>query len=129
MLLFGGLSFLGGLVGFCSLYVASSTYEHTIGTIRKFQTKRVYRYRKMRYEHEMQISYPTVRYGNLSVSQITHWPFRSVGDELSVWYHPNRPWDIRLPGAECGLWGFLTVLGVICIYGGLLVRKSLSIVK
>lgn len=123
VLVVGIFLFGGGTVGLYSLYTASQNYERTVGVVRKFQTKRIYRYRKMRYESRMQVVYPTTRYGEMSVSKISHWPFRSVGDKLTIWYRPDRPHEIRLPKSECMLWGSLVVLGLICIYSGIIIWR------
>ena len=52
----------GGVWGFYSLYAISHRYEHTTGIIRTLQTKKIYRYRKIRYKKEMQIAYSTDKY-------------------------------------------------------------------
>ena len=58
LLLISGIVLLGGGVwGFYSLYAISHRYEHTTGIIRTLQTKKIYRYRKIRYKKEMQICY------------------------------------------------------------------------
>lgn len=124
MLAVGVLFLLGGVGGFASLCIASQNYEHTTGVIRKYQTKRVHRFRKIRYKSEMLIGYPTPKYGEMFVSRASYWPFRSEGDRLPVWYHPEHPRDIRLPNSECLLWGFLTVSGLIVIYVGTRLRKE-----
>ena len=108
----GSLLLLGGISGFYSLYLASQSYETTTAVITKLQKKKEYRSRKVRYNYTIWISYPTQKYGNLSASQTTHNPFQQVGDELTVWYHPERPREIRLPASECWLWTLLTGLGL-----------------
>ena len=120
----GSLLLLGGISGFYSLYLASQSYETTTAVITKLQKKKEYRSRKVRYNYTIWISYPTQKYGNLSASQTTHNPFQQVGDELTVWYHPERPREIRLPASECWLWTLLTGLGMLCIYGGFYFRTK-----
>ena len=120
----GSLLLLGGRSGFYSLYLASQSYETTTAVITKLQKKKEYRSRKVRYNYTIWISYPTQKYGNLSASQTTHNPFQQVGDELTVWYHPERPREIRLPASECWLWTLLTGLGLLCIYGGFYFRTK-----
>jgi hypothetical protein len=118
----GSLLLLGGISGFHSL--ASQSYETTTAVITKLQKKKEYRSRKVRYNYTIWISYPTQKYGNLSTSQTTHNSFQQVGDELTVWYHPERPREIRLPASECWLWTLLTGLGLLCIYGGFYFRTK-----
>lgn len=120
----GSLLLLGGISGFYSLYLASQRHETTTAVITKLQKKKEYRSRKVRYNYAIWISYPTQKYGNLSASQTTHNPFQQVGDELTVWYHPERPREIRLPASECWLWTLLTGLGLLCIYGGFYFRTK-----
>ena len=120
----GSLLLLGGISGFYSLYLASQSYETTTAVITKLQKKKEYRSRKVRYNYTIWISYPTQKYGNLSASQTTHNPFLQVGDELTVWYHPERPREIRLPASECWLWTLLTGFGLLCIYGGFYFRTK-----
>lgn len=120
----GSLLLLGGISGLYSLYLASQSYETTTAVITKLQKKKEYRSRKVRYNYTIWISYPTQKYGNLSASQTTHNPFQQVGDELTVWYHPERPREIRLPASECWLWTLLTGLGLLCIYGGFYFRTK-----
>lgn len=120
----GSLFLLSGISGFYSLYLASQSYETTTAVITKLQKKKEYRSRKVRYNYTIWISYPTQKYGNLSTSQTTHNPFQQVGDELTVWYHPERPREIRLPASECWLWTLLTGLGLLCIYGGFYFRTK-----
>ena len=57
LLVVGTFLLLGGAGGFVSLYMASQKYEHTTGVIRDYQTRKIYRYRKIRYESQMLISY------------------------------------------------------------------------
>ena len=75
LLLISGIVLLGGGVwGFYSLYAISHRYEHTTGIIRTLQTKKIYRYRKIRYKKEMQIAYSTDKYGDLFATRISYWP-------------------------------------------------------
>lgn len=118
LLFIGIILFLGGLTGSYSLYKASQKYERTTGVVCVLQTKKVYRHRKLRYYSQMTISYPTSKYGNVRVSMESYDPFRKKGDELPVWYHPERPREVRLPKSEGCLWGFFIVAGMACIYVG-----------
>lgn len=118
LLVVGGFLFLGGIVGLSSLFIASKDCETTTGVVKKYQSKRVYRHRKIRYENEMLICYSTPRYGDLYVSEKSYCPFRKVGDEVTVWYHPEHPREIRLLVLECCIWGVLLVFGVLCIAAG-----------
>lgn len=124
LLVVGGFLFLGGAVGLTSLYIASKDHESTTGVVKKYDRKRVYRHRKIRYESEMLISYPTPKYGEMHVYKKSHCPFREVGDELTVWYHRERPEEIRLPVSESILFGTLVVFGLLCTYGGICYRKA-----
>lgn len=124
LLVVGGFLFLGGIVGLSSLIIASKDCETTTGVVKKYNRKRIYRRRKIRYESEMLICYPTLKYGDMYVYEKSHNPFRKVGDELTVWYDRNRPEAIRLPVSESILFGTLVVFGVLCTYGGICYRKA-----
>lgn len=119
----GALLLLGGLGGFASLHVASRGYESTTGVIEEFQQEVVYRHRKRHYKNHLRIRFTTPRYGDQRVTYDSHWPFRSKGDEITLWYRPDNLQEIRLPYEEAALWTLLTAAGAICIYGGLSVRR------
>lgn len=104
---------LGSLYGFFSLYRTSGTFEHTVAVVQRIDTRKVYRHRKIRYESEMLLAYPTERYGMLYTSQRNYWPFRETGDRLSLLYDPKHPRNIRLSGAEIFLWSVLLIVGGI----------------
>ena len=97
LLVVGVCLFLGGVAGLGSLYMVSKNCESTTGVVKKYDRKRVYRHRKIRYESTMLVSYSTPKYGEMHVYKKSHCPFREVGDELTVWYDRNRPEAIRLP--------------------------------
>lgn len=124
MLVVGAILFLGGIVGFYSLYQNFKEYEHTTAVVLKLQTKKVYRQRKIRYDTDMLLRYPTTKYGELSVSMKSYNPFRHEGDELSLWYHPERPREVIQPLDESLVWGILLIAGLICISGGKIKRES-----
>lgn len=124
LLVVGGFLFLGGAVGLTDLYIASKDCESTTGIVKKYDRKRVFRHRKIRYESEILISYPTPQYGDMHVYQRSYCPFRKVGDELTVWYYRERPEKIRLPFSESILFGTLVVFGLLCTYGGICYRKA-----
>lgn len=124
LLVVGVCLFLGGVAGLGSLYMASKDCESTTGVVKKYDRKRVYRHRKIRYESTMLVSYSTPKYGEMHVYKKSYCPFREVGDELTVWYDRNRPEAIRLPVSESILFGTLVVFGVLCTYGGICYRKA-----
>lgn len=100
LLVVGVCLFLGGVAGLGSLYMVSKDCESTAGVVKKYDRKRVYRHRKIRYESTMLVSYSTPKYGEMHVYKKSHCPFREVGNELTVWYDRNRPEAIRLPVSE-----------------------------
>lgn len=126
LLVVGGFLFLGGIVGLSSLIIALKDCETTTGVVKKYNRKRIYRRRKIRYESEMLICYPTLKYGDMYVYEKSHNPFRKVGDELTVWYYRDRPEKIRLPASESSLYGTLVVFGLLGICGGVYCRKAMK---
>lgn len=118
LLILGGIALSGGaLYGFWSLYHAYSTHERVVGVIQKTSTERVHRHRKVRFEHEMLIKYSTDKYGDCYVSKKYYWPFRQVGDEVTVLCRPQYTNDVRLPGDECWIWGIMLACGLVCAGG------------
>ena len=107
----------GALYGFWSLHQAYSTHERAVGVIQKTRTERVHRHRKVRFEHEMLIKYSTAKYGDCYVTKKYYWPFRQVGDKITVLCRPQHTNDVRLPGEECWIWGAMLVCGLICAGG------------
>lgn len=118
-----GLLF-GGIWKLTALYKASHTYERSVGKVERLRTQKVYRNRKLRYDHEMTISYPTSRYGVLYVSKEYYWPFRTSGDEVKVWYHPDHPRNICLPKEDGALGGLLLMLGFTAVWCGIYAVKN-----
>lgn len=115
---------LGGIWELTILYEASQTYERSVGKIENVRTQKVYRNRKPRYNHEMKISYSTSRYGVLYTSKRYYWPFRTLGDEVRVWYHPERPRDICFPEEDGAFGGLLLILGLTVVWCGIYAVKN-----
>ncbi|WP_420535850.1 hypothetical protein [Brachyspira intermedia] len=112
----GILLILGAIVGFVSIFIASKKYVHTVCIVEQYNSKKVYKSRKLRYENTMLISYETERYGTLYTTLKSYYPFRKVGDELALWFDPNKPRNIKLPFSESCVYILLIVSGSICIY-------------
>lgn len=123
----GSLLIISGISGFCSLYLASQHYERTTAIVEQLQVKKIYHHRKLRYDHTMQISYSTHKYGKLSTSMASYYPFRRTEDELIIWYHPEHPREIRFPESECWLSGTLLVCGLLILYVGVRFPKKTGI--
>lgn len=118
LLILVGIALSGGaLYGFWSLYHAYNTHERVVGVIQKTSTERVHRHRKVRFEHEMLIKYSTDKYGDCYVSKKYYWPFRQVGDKITVLCRPQYTNDVRLPGEECWIWAMMLVCGLVCFVG------------
>lgn len=114
----GILLILGAIAGFVSIFIASKKYVHTVCIVEQYNSKKVYKSRKLRYENTMLISYETERYGKLYTTLKSYYPFRKAGDELALWFDPNKPRNIKLPFSEGCIWISLIVSGLICIYVG-----------
>ena len=60
----------------------------------------------------MLISYETERFGKLYTTMESYYPFRKVKDELTLWYDPNKPRNIKLPFSEIA-WALIFIpLGI-----------------
>lgn len=103
------------IFGFWHIFYTYKKYIHTVCIVEKLHRKKVYKYRKMRYEDTMVISYETDKYGKLYTTLESNYPFRKVGDKLILWYDPNYPRNIKLPISEVILSIFFAALGVMCI--------------
>ncbi|MEI0447825.1 hypothetical protein R4J03_12320 [Brachyspira intermedia] len=112
----GILLILGAIAGFVSIFIASKKYVHTVCIVEQYNSKKVYKSRKLRYENTMLISYETERYGTLYTTLKSYYPFRKVGDKLALWFDPNKPRNIKLPFSESCIYVLLIVSGSICIY-------------
>lgn len=88
MLVVGFILLSGGVAELYPLCRAARNCHHTVGIVQRVETKKNYRHRKLRYDTEMTVIYSTEKYGDLSVTRTSHWPFTRKGDEISVWYHP-----------------------------------------
>lgn len=122
-------SIMGGLWGMKNLYQDAQTHVQTTGEVKKVETQKIYRYRKIRYKQEMVVAYSTERYGELYVTVPSYYPFRKAGDQLVVWYHPDHPRDICFPKSECWLWGSLLGVGLLLVGAGIWGRKWLNLEK
>ena len=99
-------------------------YTKTIGIVEKYETKRVYKHGKNKYESTMLISYETERFGKLYTSMESYYPFRKVKDKLTLWYDPNKPRNIKLPFSEIA-WALIFIpIGI-----GSILLSSMAITK
>ena len=101
MLVVGFILLSAGVAELYPLCRAARNCHHTVGIVQRVETKKNYRHRKLRYDTEMTVIYSTEKYGDLSVTRTSHWPFTRKGDEISVWYHPERPREVHLPVSGC----------------------------
>ena len=112
-----------GMIGFFS-FIGTKNYIHTVGVVEQYNRKRVYKYRKTRYESTMVISYKTDKYGTLYTTLKSYYPFRKVGDKMPLWYDADKPRDIKLPFSDSILYIFSTVLGLGLISFGIYILKK-----
>mgnify|MGYP003397740053 CR=1 FL=1 len=127
LLFVGVISILLASYGLYSLYDKSESMEHTVGFVKYLDTKRIHRYRKIRYENTAQISYDTKRYGNMYVGVKLYNPFIFQGDSISVWYSPERPEKIVIPMDDGIIYAFIVASGLLCLVLGVIcVRKTIN---
>lgn len=115
----GLLFIVGGLWGIGNLFQNAKTYVQTTGEVKEVCTRKVYRYRKIRYKQEMTVGYTTGRFGELYTTVPSYYPFRKAGDRLLVWYHPERPREICFPISEGCFWGGFLLGGLLSVGGGI----------
>ena len=75
MLVVGFILLSAGVAELYPLCRAARNCQHTVGIVQRVETKKSYRHRKPRYDTEMTVIYSTEKYGDLSVTRTTHWPF------------------------------------------------------
>lgn len=125
VIFFIGISLtLGGVIGFSSIFVGTKNYLHTVAIVEQYNVKKVYKYRKMKYENTMLISYETDKYGTLYTTLKSYYPFRKAGDKLALWYDPNKPRNIKLPFSDSILYILSIVLGLGLISLGIYIVKK-----
>ena len=108
----GAILTILGVISITSTVITSKNYKKTIGIVEKYETKRVYKHGKNKYESTMLISYETERFGKLYTTMESYYPFRKVKDELTLWYDPNKPRNIKLPFSEIA-WALIFIpLGI-----------------
>lgn len=116
---------LNGVAGLFS-FIDTKNYIHTVGVGEECdRRKRVYKSGETRYEKTMVISYEADNHGTLYATLRSYYPFRKVGDELPLWYDPDKPENIKLPFSHGISFIFSTALGLILIRFGLyIVNKN-----
>ncbi|OEJ15859.1 hypothetical protein BFL38_10390 [Brachyspira hampsonii] len=107
--------FIVGIIGIFSIFIGTKNYIHTVCIVEQYNTKKVYKHRKIRYENTMVISYDTDKYGKLYTTLKSYYPFRKVGDKLTLWYNHEKPRDIKLPFSEGILYVLFILFGLIFI--------------
>lgn len=78
MLVVGFILLSAGVAELYPLCRAARNCHHTVGIVQRVETKKNYRHRKLRYDTEMTVIYSTEKYGDLSVTRTSHWPFTRI---------------------------------------------------
>ena len=114
---------LNGAAGLFS-FIDTKNYIHTVGVVEECdRRKRLYKSGETRYEKTMVISYEADKYGTLYATIRSYYPFRKVGDELTLWYDPDDPSNIKLPFSD----GISFILSIVI--GSLIIHFGLHIVN
>lgn len=113
-----GLGMLaGGSIGLIHLDKVSKEYTETTATIEDIQEYKVRRSGKLRYEHDVIISYEAndsiyhTILGSYSASM-------SIGDKITISYNPEKPTETHQVGLEKIIWTILIVIGIILLVIG-----------
>lgn len=125
LLFIGSISFIAGSYNLYSLYDKSNKMEHAVGVVTHLKTERTYRHRKIYYKHTARIQYKTKLYST-HVSMRLYNPFISQGSEISLWYYPDRTEKVIIPSEEGIIGGSIWVFGVICLFLGIVILKSIK---
>lgn len=123
LLFIGSILFIAGSYRLYSLYRLSDKMEHTVGIVREMKTEKIYRYRKMKYEHIAHIEYKVKDYSR-HVRMKVYNPFIFRGSEIALWYNPDRAGEVVLPYQEGWNWGACGAFGLFCLFLGLGIIKK-----
>ena len=123
LLFIGSISFVAGSYSLYSLYDKSNKMEHTVGVVTHLKTERTYRHRKICYKRTARIQYETKLYSTHLRIQL-HNPFIFQGNEISLWYYPDRREEVVIPSEEGFIWGCTWIFGAFCLFLGIVIVKA-----
>ena len=84
-----------------------------------------YKYRKMRWEHRVDVRYETVEFGEMYTSKEVYLTFgMREGGEIALLYNPEYVREVRFPVHEGCLHGFFSVGGLGIAWIGFVLRKE-----
>ena len=76
------------------------------GVVERIESERVYKYRKMRWEHRVDVRYETVEFGEMYTSKEVYLTFGMCeGGEIALLYNPEYVREVRFPVHEGCLHG------------------------
>ena len=79
-----------GIGGFISLGMIVKDWNPARGVVERIESERVYKYRKMRWEHRVDVRYETVEFGEMYTSKEVYLTFgMREGGEIALLYNPE----------------------------------------
>ena len=79
-----------GIGGFISLGMIVKDWNPARGVVERIESERVYKYRKMRWEHRVDVRYETVEFGEMYTSKEVYLTFGiREGGEIALLYNPE----------------------------------------
>lgn len=114
-----------GIGGFISLGMIVKDWTPARGVVERIESERVYKYRKMRWEHRVDVRYETVEFGEMNASKEVHLTLgMDKGDEVALLYNPDYVREVRFPVREGWLYGFFSAGGLGIAWIGFVLRKE-----
>ena len=114
-----------GIGGFISLGMIVKDWTPARGVVERIESERVYKYRKMRWEHRVDVRYETVEFGEMYTSKEVYLTLgMREGGEIALFYNPEYVREVRFPVHEGCLHGFFSAVGLGIAWIGFVLRKE-----
>lgn len=123
--LVGFVLLASGVGGFISLGMVLKDWVPARGIVERIESERVYKYRKKRWKHRVDVRYETARFGEMSTSKEVYLTLgMNEGGEVALLYNPRYVREVRFPVHEGWLYGCFCVAGLGMLWAGNVLRKE-----
>lgn len=114
-----------GIGGFVSLGMVLKDWTPARGVIERVESRRIYKHRKMRWEHQVDVRYETVEFGEMNTWKKVYLTIgMKEGNEIALLYNPDYVREVRFPVDEGWLYGLFSAAGVGLFWIGNVLRKG-----
>lgn len=123
--LIGFVMLILGVGGFVSLGIVLKDWIPARGVVERIESERVYKYRKMRWEHRVDVRYETAEFGEMDTWKEVYVTIgMKEGDEIALLYNPDYVREVRFPVHEGWLYGCFCAGGLGFLWIGNVLRKG-----